>query len=170
MPQLTLIVAADEAGTIGVNGRLPWHLPNDLKHFKALTLGHIVLMGRKTWDSIGRPLPGRDNWVLSRSETFSADGARVFSTLDQALAEAAGRELMVIGGSQLYLQALPRCKRIHLTRVRARLEGDTWFPAINPDEFREVSRSDHPADALHAHAYSFLTLERQPVTPSEASA
>lgn len=160
MHHITLVVAADEAGVIGSAGRLPWHLPNDLKHFKTLTLGHTVLMGRKTWDSIGQPLPGRDNWVVSRTAGFQAEGARVFAALNDALAAAGGRSLMVIGGAELYRQTLPLCRCIQLTRVHARVAGDTYLPAFDTERFRETACVHHPADARHAHAYSFITLER----------
>lgn len=150
----------DERGLIGRDGGLPWRLPEDLKHFRRVTLGKTVLMGRRTWDSLGKPLPGRDNWVLSRDAAFRPEGARAFATLDQALAAHGDGELMVIGGAGLFEAALPLAQRVYLTRVHARLDGDTWFRAADFPGFREVSRSDHPADERHAHAYSFVTLER----------
>lgn len=162
--KLSLIVAMDEAGLIGREGRLPWHLPNDLAHFKRLTLGKTVLMGRRTWDSLGRPLPGRDNWVLSRDPEFAPSGARVFESLDAALAAGEGRELVVIGGAELYRQALPMARRLYLTRVLTRIEGarpgDVHFPTYDPASFRELEREDRPADDRHAHPYRFLTLDR----------
>jgi len=132
-------------------------LPNDLKHFKATTLGKTVLMGRKTWDSLGRPLPGRDNWVVSRDPAFRPEGARVFRDLESALAAHADGELMVIGGGEIYRQTLPLADRLYLTRVHAPV---AWFPAFDPAAFVETAREDHPADERHAHAYSCLTLER----------
>lgn len=159
--RITLVVAMDEGGLIGRDGGLPWRLPDDLKHFKRATLGHIVLMGRRTWDSLGRPLPGRDNWVLSRDPAFRPEGARAFATLDAALAEAGAREVMVIGGSALFAATLPLAARIVLTEVHARLPGDTWFPAWDRAAFRELARADHAADPRHAHAYSFVELERR---------
>ncbi|TXH04994.1 MAG: dihydrofolate reductase [Nevskiaceae bacterium] len=157
---ISLIVACDDNRLIGRDGDLPWRLPNDLKHFKALTLGKTVLMGRKTWVSLGRPLPQRENWVLTREARFDAPGARVFTTLQEALAAHTGGELMVIGGAELYRQTLPLAQRLYLTRVHAALQGDTWFPAFDAAQFREVSREDHPADERHPYPYSFLTLER----------
>ena len=157
---LSLIVACDENRLIGRGGGLPWRLPNDLKHFKALTLGKTVLMGRKTWDSLGRPLPQRDNWVLTRDAAFAAPGARVFTALDQALAAHPAGELMVIGGAELYRQTLPQAQRLYLTRVHTREQGDTWFPAYDTARFHETAREDHPADERHAYPYSFVTLER----------
>src|SRR5689334_20681223 len=121
--RISLIVAMDENRLIGANGRLPWRLPNDLKFFKSTTLGKTVLMGRKTWDSLGKPLPGRDNWVLTRDPAFHPTGARTFSTLDAVLDAHAGGELMIIGGAELYRQTLPLAQRIYLTQVQARLAG-----------------------------------------------
>jgi dihydrofolate reductase len=158
--KISLVVACDENRLIGRAGDLPWRLPNDLKHFKALTLGKTVLMGRKTWDSLGRPLPQRDNWVLTRDLGFSAGGCRVFHCLDDALAVHADGELMVIGGAELYRQALPLAQRLYLTQVHAREQGDIWFPDFSSFNFSEVAREDHPADDRHVYAYSFLTLQR----------
>jgi dihydrofolate reductase len=157
---VSLVVAMDETGVIGRDGALPWRLPEDLKHFRRLTLGKTVLMGRKTWDSLGKPLEGRRNWVLSRDAAFRPAGCEVFRSFDEALAAHAGGELVVIGGAQLYGQALPHARTVHLTRVHARVAGDTRFPAWAPGEFRQTAVVDHPADARHAHAYSFVTLER----------
>jgi dihydrofolate reductase len=160
MKSVSLIVAMDEGGLIGRDNQLPWRLPEDLKHFKRMTLGKTVLMGRKTWDSLGKPLPGRANWVLSRDPSFAPAGARVFAALDQALAEHAGAELMVIGGAAVFRDALPLAQRIYLTRVHARLPGDVHFPDFDGSKFRETSREDRGADERHAWAYSFLTLDR----------
>lgn len=157
---ISLIVACDENRLIGRDGDLPWRLPNDLKHFKSLTLNKTILMGRKTWDSLGRPLPQRENWVLTRDAAFAAEGCRVFNKLEDALAAHAQGELMVIGGADLYRQALPHAQRLYLTQVHAREQGDTWFPDFSSLKFVETSREDHPADERHAYAYSFLTLER----------
>lgn len=159
-PKVTLIVAVAENGVIGRDGTLPWRLPEDLRHFRRLTMGNTVLMGRKTWQSLGRPLDGRANWVLTRDPAFSAPGAQVFRDLDAALAQPPQGQLLVIGGAELYRQALPLASRLELTRVHARVEGDTHFPDYDPAQWRETSRSDHVADERHAHAYSFLTLDR----------
>jgi dihydrofolate reductase len=159
--QLSLIVAMDENRVIGRDGKLPWHLPDDLKRFKQLTLGKTVLMGRNTWNSLGRPLPQRENWVLSRDPHFAPEGARVFRALDAALAAHEGGELMVIGGEQLFRQTLDGAQRIYLTQVDTRVAGgDTWFPAIDQDRWRETARVAHPADERHACAFSFVDLER----------
>src|ERR1043166_3052111 len=158
---ITLVVGLDENRLIGVRGGLPWRLPNDLKRFKALTLGKIVLMGRKTWASLGRPLPQRENWVLTRDDAFQAEGARRFRDLAEAVDAAGARELMVIGGAEVYRKALPLAQRIELTQVHAKVEGDTWFPELDQAQWRETFREDHPADERHAHAYSFVTLDRK---------
>ena len=158
--RISLVVAMDESGLIGRAGQLPWRLPEDLKHFRRLTLGKTVLMGRKTWDSLGKPLEGRRNWVLSRDRAFRPAGCEVFATLDQALAAHREGELVVIGGAELYRQTLPLAQTLHLTRVRARVEGDTYVPAWAAADFRQTAVVDHPADARHAHAYSFITMER----------
>lgn len=165
-PELSLVVAMDEAGLIGRDGQLPWRLPNDLAHFKRLTLGKTVLMGRRTWESLGRPLPGRDNWVLSRDPGYAPAGARVFASLDAALAAAQGRdEVLVIGGAELYRLALPRVQRMYLTQVLARIGGaaadDVHFPAYDAARFRELERQDHRADERHPYPYRFVTLERR---------
>ena len=160
MKSVSLIVAMDEGGLIGRDNQLPWRLPEDLKHFKRLTLGKTVLMGRKTWDSLGKPLPERQNWVLSRDPAFRPAGARVFATLDEAYAAHAEGELMVIGGAALFRDCLPRAQRLYLTRVHARLEGDVRFPEFDEKAFRVASRDERPADERHAYPYSFLTLER----------
>ncbi|MES2491544.1 MAG: dihydrofolate reductase [Pseudomonadota bacterium] len=157
---ISLIVACDENRLIGRDGDLPWRLPNDLKHFKSLTLNKTILMGRKTWVSLGRPLPQRENWVLSRDPAFAAEGCRAFTKLEDALVAHSQGELMVIGGADLYRQALPHAQRLYLTQVHAREQGDTWFPDFSSLKFTETSREDHPADERHAYAYSFLTLER----------
>lgn len=151
----------DEGGLIGRDGRLPWRMPEDLKHFRRVTLGKTMLMGRRTWDSLGgRPLDGRQNWVLSRDPSFRPQGGRAFQQLDDALAAIGADELMVIGGADLFRLTLPLARRIYLTRVHTRLEGDTWFPLAELGAFRETSRTERPADERHAHAYSFVTLER----------
>jgi dihydrofolate reductase len=158
---LSLIVAMDEDGVIGRDNELPWRLPDDLKHFKTLTLGKPILMGRKTFESIGKPLPGRTNIVLTRSTGWRREGVAVAHTLDEACALAGGAaELMVIGGEEIFRLALPNATRIHLTRVRARVGGDVRFPALNTAEWRETHRSEHPADERHAYAMTFSTLER----------
>ncbi len=160
-PLISLLVAATENDVIGRDHGMPWHLPDDLKHFKALTLGKPVLMGRKTYDSIGRPLPGRTNLVLTRTANWSVPGVTVVGDLDAAV-RAAGTapELVVAGGAQVYALALPRATRIYLTRIHATIDGDTRLPALDLTTWHEVSRQLHPIDARHPYAMSFVTLER----------
>jgi dihydrofolate reductase len=163
-PEVSVLVAATENGVIGRENGMPWHLPDDLRHFKALTLGKPVLMGRRTFDSIGRPLPGRTNLVLTRAAGWSVPGVTVVPDLESALRVAAGApELVVAGGAQVYALALPRATRIYLTRIHAVIDGDTRFPDIDPKAWRETAHELHPADARHAYAMSFITLERSPI-------
>jgi dihydrofolate reductase len=159
---IELVVAVAENDVIGRGNELPWHLPADLKHFKSLTLGKPVLMGRRTYESIGKALPGRTNIVLSRSEAFSPGDCLVVKTLDDArLAAAAHTALMVIGGAEVYRQCLPLAARIHLTLIHARIEdGDTMFAGWRGPAWQETSRERHEADDKNAYAYSFITLER----------
>jgi dihydrofolate reductase len=160
-PDIELVVAAAENGVIGRDNALPWRLPADLRRFKAITLGKPVLMGRSTHESIGRPLPGRTNYVLSRTEGYSAAGCAVVRDIDTARIRAAGcAALMVIGGADVYRQCLPLASRIHLTLVHARVAGDTVFDGWRGGEWRETGRERGGPDAEHEFAYSFITLER----------
>lgn len=140
---------------------MPWHLPEDLKRFKRLTVGNTVLMGRRTFESIGRPLPERDNWVLSRDPAFAPPGCRVFADLRGALAEEPRGTLFVIGGAELYRQTMPLASRLELTRVHARLDGDTFFPPFDAAQWHEVARHVYSADRRHAYSFSFVTLIRR---------
>jgi len=158
---LALIAALAANRVIGLDNRMPWHLPADLKHFKALTLGKPIIMGRKTWDSLGRPLPGRLNLVVSRQAGLQLEGAEVFADLATALARAdqwAGEqgvdELMLIGGGQLYAQALPLAERLYLTRIDAEPAGDAFFPAFDEERWQRTERQAHPAqDATPGYAF-----------------
>jgi dihydrofolate reductase len=153
---------------IGRNGQLAWHLPDDLRHFKTVTMGKPILMGRHTFESIGRALPGRRNLVLSSSApavpvAAAVNGVEWVSSLDQALILCAeAPELCVIGGAVVFTMALPRASRIHLTRVHADIDGDVHFPALNESEWRETQRVEHLPDERHAYAMSFITLQRVP--------
>lgn len=162
---LSLVVAMAENRVIGLEQRLPWHLPADLMHFKAITLGKSVIMGRRTYASIGRPLPGRRNIVVTRNPALAVPGCTVAGSLEEALAASAGEEVMVIGGAQLYREALPHAQRIHLTLVHAAVEGDTWFPELPPDVWRETACEEHPADARNPYPMTFLVLERAGTVP-----
>jgi dihydrofolate reductase len=159
---LELVLAAAENDVIGRGNELPWHLPADLRHFRSLTLGRHVLMGRKTYESIGKALPGRTNLVLSRSAEFTPNDCLVVGTLGDALmaAGAVDTPLMVIGGAEIYRQCLPLAGRIHLTLVHAQIEGDTFFTGWRGAEWRESSRERREADGKNAYACSFVTLER----------
>jgi len=160
--RVSIIVAADEQGGIGRDGGLPWHLPEDLKRFKALTMGKPIVMGRKTWDSIGRPLPGRRSLVVSRRQDFAPVGVEVFDSLEAALAAASSQpETCVIGGAQVYAQALPHADVIHLTRVHTSAGADTFFPALDAAQWEEIAHEDRPADERHAWPCSFITLRRR---------
>ena len=146
---------------IGRDNTLPWRLPEDLRRFKRLTMGKPILMGRRTFESIGRPLPGRHNIVLTRQQGFAPAGVSVVPDWESAVAAASDApELLVIGGEQLYVQALPHAQRIYLTEVHARIDGDAVFPVLEPGQWRELERESRPADAAHAYAMSFITLER----------
>ena len=143
---VVLIAAVSRNGVIGKGGKLPWHLPDDLKRFKALTLGHAIIMGRKTFDSIGRPLPKRRNLVVSRQAGFHHEGVEVFSSLEKALEAAhfGGDESpFVIGGAEIYAAALPLATRLELTELRELVDGDTYFPPIDPLAWQLVSREEH---------------------------
>lgn len=158
---ISLIVAMDENGVIGRDGRLPWRQPADLMHFKVLTMGKPILMGRKTFDSIGKPLPGRTNFVLTRDAAWTREGALPVRSLDDAVERAGGAaELMVIGGADVFRLALPRARRMYLTRIHAKVEGDTHFPPVDWSSWHEVERQAFAADEKHAYAMTFLTLDR----------
>lgn len=158
-PIVSLVFAVARNGVIGRDNDLPWRLPDDLKRFKAITLGKPVVMGRKTFESIGRPLPGRENRVITRQLGFEAPGCRVFANLEEALTGPED-EVMVIGGGQIYAEALPLAGRLYLTEVEVEVEGDAYFPEIDPVEWREVSRETHAPDERHAYAFVFRVLER----------
>jgi dihydrofolate reductase len=159
--RIALIVAMAENRVIGRNNQLPWRIPADLRHFKALTLGKPVIMGRKTYESIGRPLPGRDNIVVTADSGYQAEGCQVVHSVEQAL-EAAGscEEAMIIGGANLYRQTLENADRLYLTLVKAEPEGDTWFPEIELQQWREIERQAHTADESNEYDYDFVVLER----------
>jgi dihydrofolate reductase len=157
-----LVVAVSENDVIGRANQLPWRLSADLRHFKNLTMGHPILMGRKTYESIGKALPGRTNWVLSRSSDFAPADCKVVRSLQEGLSAVAGDgPLMVIGGAEIYRLCLPQARRIHLTLVHTQItDGDTFFSAWHDAEWAESSCERHEADEKNAYAYSFLTLDR----------
>jgi dihydrofolate reductase len=161
---LVLIAALDRNRAIGRGNAMPWHLPDDLRRFKALTLGHPVLMGRRTAESIGRALPGRRNLVLTRSTRAPFEGQVAVPSIAAACALVdAGEALMVIGGGEVYALAMPFAQRLHLTEVDTAVsDADAWFPLFDPAQWREVRRESHPADTRHAHAFDFVDYERRP--------
>lgn len=159
--QLALIAALARNRVIGRDDRLPWHLPADLRFFKQTTMGKPLVMGRRTWESIGRPLPGRRMIVLSRDPDYRAAGCTVAHALGEALEMVSVvPEVMVIGGASLYEQTLPLAERLYLTQVEAEVVGDAWFPSWNPREWQLVWEETHPADVDHAWPYRFQRLER----------
>jgi dihydrofolate reductase len=160
-PIIALVAAVAENGIIGRGNALPWHLPADLAHFKRLTLDKPILMGRRTWESLPGLLPRRRHLVLSRDPNYQAPGAIVVTTLDQAIAAAAGEsELMVVGGAELYAQTLARADRLYLTLVHASVEGDARFPEWDPADWVEVQRVRHPVDPRNPIPVTFLRLRR----------
>jgi dihydrofolate reductase len=168
--KLALVVARGTNGVIGADGTLPWKLSSDLKHFKAVTMGKPVIMGRKTWASIGRPLPGRPNLVITRDANFLATGASVWSNLDVAVAAAramassiGGNEVCIIGGGQLYAQTIDIADRLYVTEVDATPKGDAMFPSFSSKNWREVSREIFPAGNKDDHSFDIVTFDRKAV-------
>jgi dihydrofolate reductase len=159
---VSIIVATDERGAIGRDGGLPWRLPDDLRRFKALTMGKPVVMGRKTWDSIGKPLPGRHNIVVTRATGLSIEGATVVSSLEAAIAAAGDvPEVCIIGGAEIYRLALPFTDVIHLTRVHAAVAADTYFPELAAAEWDEEVIEERAADDRHAFPFSYVVQRRR---------
>lgn len=162
---ISIIVAMAKNRVIGKSNDLPWYLPADLKHFKEVTTGHSVVMGRKTFDSIvqrlGKPLPNRQNIVITRDENYQSPGVYVAHTIEEALQKAKDKNVFVIGGEQIFALALPLADRLIITEVNADIDGDTYFPEFNTAEFSEVAREDHQKDAKNSYDYSFVTLQRK---------
>ncbi|MEH6471323.1 MAG: dihydrofolate reductase [Halopseudomonas sp.] len=165
--QLALIVAQSQNRVIGRNNALPWHLPEDLKYFKAVTMGKAIIMGRKTYESIGRPLPGRTNLVVTRDKSYQAAGVTIVHSLEQAVEQAQAiseingvDEALVIGGAELYAQALPMTQRLYLTQVHHRVNGDAFFPELDEAQWRQKSRQDFDAIEPNPHSYSFIVFDR----------
>ena len=160
-PEIHLMVALDPNHVIGRDNDLPWRLPKDLQHFKRVTDGHPMIMGRRTFESIGRALPGRRNLVLTRQPDWHAEGVEVFPDLAGALASVPYGPVFVIGGAGLFAEALPQADVLHLTRVHECHPGDTFFPAIDPADWEVVWSEHHEADERHACAFTFERLERR---------
>jgi len=161
--QISIIVAVSQNGVIGKDNQLIWRLPDDLKRFKSLTLGHPMIMGRKTYDSIGKPLPGRTSIVVSRNSNLSIEGVLVANTFEEALEKAAFTgtdEVFVIGGGNIYEQSLQLADKIYLTDVHTVIDGDTFFYIPDKAGWTEVAHTNHPADERHAFAFDFIDLEK----------
>lgn len=161
---ISAIVAQSENKVIGQNNQLPWRLPADLRHFKTITTGSPILMGRKTHESIGRPLPNRTNIILTRDPAFHAPGCMTVTSIDTAIEIArlsCSKELFIIGGAEVYQQTLPIVQRIYLTLVHHHIQGDAYFPLLDKKEWIEKECVTYPADAENAYSYSFLVLERR---------
>ena len=157
---LTLIAAMGKNRAIGLDGRMPWHLPAELQHFKKTTMGKSIVMGRKTWQAIGRPLPGRQNIVVSRNPDFHAEGVDLAASLDDAVAMSHSEEVMIIGGGQLYAMALPHANRMVLTLIDIKPEADTWFPEWNEKEWSQTSEECFPIDDNNKLAYRIVEFSR----------
>lgn len=163
-PRIAMIAALDTRRGIGLGNAMPWHLPDDFRHFKELTLGKPMLMGRRTAESLGRALPGRTNLVLSRTGQVPFDGMRAVTSLQQALqiaGDEGAQELCVIGGGEVYRQLIDQANVLHLTWVQAQVPADTFFPEIDPAQWQEGQSVHHEADARHAFAFRFVTYRRR---------
>lgn len=162
---IALVVAIAENGVIGREGGLPWRLSTDMKRFKAVTMGKPVIMGRKTWESIGKPLPGRRNFVITRHAGYTAEGAECVSSLEVALALAGGAQadadICVIGGGEIYREALPLADVLHVTHVHAKVDGDAVFPPIDAEIWEPVSREEVPAGEKDVYATSYVVYQRR---------
>lgn len=165
--RIAMIWAMAENRVIGINNNLPWHLPNDLKYFKKLTTGKPVIMGRKTYESIGKPLPNRINIVVTRDTDYDAPGIKVVNTVESAieLADAeclvsGNDEVIIMGGAEIYKACLPKADRLYLTQVHAEVKGDAYFPEFDIKEYQEISREDFNADGPNPYDYSFMVFDR----------
>lgn len=160
-PRISIIVAMAQNRTIGINNTLPWRCPEDLKHFKSLTMGHHMIMGRKTYDSIGKPLPGRTTVVVTRNPGLKIEGCIVTHSLEQAIAACAGDdEIFIVGGAELYTQALPLADTIYLTEIQQEVMGDAHFPAFKQQEWREMAREPRAQEIPQPLIYHFVTYQR----------
>ncbi|OGB23212.1 MAG: diacylglycerol kinase [Burkholderiales bacterium RIFCSPLOWO2_02_FULL_57_36] len=157
---LSIVVAIDSQRGIGANNTLPWHLPEDLAHFKRTTSGHPIIMGRKTFDSIGRPLPNRRNIVITRNAHWAHDGVDTAASLDAAIELAGDAEAFVIGGAQIFIEALPRVDKLIVTEIAATFDCDTFFSPIDPEQWEEISREPHQSEKTGLH-YAFVTYQRR---------
>jgi len=169
--QICLVAAMARNRAIGLGGRMPWHLPAELQHFKSTTMGKAIVMGRKTWESVGRPLPGRQNIVISRNRNFPQQGFTLCTSLQRALEVAQSREVMVIGGGELYSESLPMASRMVLTLVDCEPQADTYFPEWDASEWLEISRHLKPADEQNRYDWEIVEMQRiQPLTQAKSTA
>lgn len=159
---VSIVVAMDRQQIIGRDNDLPWRLSDDLKHVKNITMGKPMIMGRKTHESIGKPLPGRENIIITRNKQYDSEGCTVFNSIDAALEYCSDHdEIILMGGEEIFRQAFGKVSRIYLTEVHAQVEGDTFFPDFNRTEWNEIERQDYKADDRNEYDYSFVTLERK---------
>ncbi|MDM5315332.1 dihydrofolate reductase [Fictibacillus sp. b24] len=156
---ISFVVAMDENRAIGKDNDLPWYLPNDLKHFKNVTMGKPIVMGRKTYESIGKPLPGRENIVVTRDDNYQAEGTTIVHSVDDVLKKDA-EELCVIGGTEIFKLFMPVADRLYVTEIHHTFDADTYFPEINRDEWREVSRKPGILDEKNKYAHDFVVFEK----------
>jgi len=160
-PRLSIIVAMASNRTIGINNTLPWRIPEDLKHFKALTMGHHMIMGRKTFDSIGKPLPGRTTVVVTRNREWKIDGCIIAHSLEEALAACSGdEEIFIVGGAELYAQALPLVNKLYITEIKQDVEGDAHFPEFNCADWQKISHEKRRQETPQPLEYHFVTYRR----------
>jgi dihydrofolate reductase len=161
-PKISILVAMAKNRTIGINNTLPWRCPEDLKHFKALTMGHHMIMGRKTFDSIGKPLPGRTTVVVTRNANLKIEGCVIAHSLQEAIAACAGdEEIFIVGGAELYAQSIPLADTLYLTEIQQEISGDAHFPAINHSEWQETAREKRTQEQPQALEFHFTTYSRK---------
>ncbi len=159
---LSIIVALSENNVIGRENNLPWKLSADLKRLKSITMGHHLIMGRRTWESLGRPLPGRTNVVITSDKNYKAEGGVVVHSLNEALQTSSNdNEAFIFGGGKIFKEALPKVNKIYMTIVHAKIDGDTFFPELDKKEWQEIEREDFEADEKNQYDYSFITLKRK---------
>lgn len=160
---LSIIVAFDRNRTIGKDNQLPWHLPRDLANFKKVTMGHPIVMGRKTYESIGRPLPGRENIILTRNRSYEADGCKIIHTIDdlRQIKQQYNDELFILGGAEIFKEVLPEVDRLYVTYIDAEFVGDTFFPEVDLNEWKEISREKGIKDENNPYDYEFIVYERR---------
>jgi dihydrofolate reductase len=158
---LSIIVALSENNVVGINNQLPWHLSADLKRLKSITMGHHLIMGRKTFESIGKPLPGRTNVIITHNKEYKAEGAVVVSSVKEALETAKNdSEAFIFGGGEVFKETLPMVNKIYMTKIHQTFNGDTFFPELKSNEWKETFREEHQPDEKNQYRYSFINLER----------